>query len=199
MEIVWSDVFSGVTFKIATENEREQALERRARIYDTELGAQGTDEFDTDAVHLVAIDTDGRVVSALRVITQRPFEIESYLDLETIADTTLATAQTGGFWVDNEWRIVRQRRFLQVGMMKLAFMFGRSHGITQFVMYTYDRLTNLYRAAFFDAISISFCHPVWGHVRVMRLNLPEVMARCAHSQTFLSQLILADRLPNFRV
>lgn len=193
------DILAGLTFKVATEGERAEALERRGRIYDSELGACGVDEFDTGAVHLVALDAQERIVSALRIITQRPLEIEKYVDVRRIANSNHPLAQIGGFWVDKEWRIVRHQRLVQLGMLKSALMFGRSIGVGEFVMYTYARLTNLYRAAYFEPVDLRFQHPIWGGVEVMRLNLIRLGTKCKGWQTPIGDLLGAESLRNFRI
>lgn len=199
METSWSRIFSGLTFKVASADERLEALQRRSGIYQLELGHHGLDEFDDAASHLVAVDAEGRVVSAVRVVVQRPLEIERYLDLKPVVGEDTNVAQIGGFWVDDAWRVVKHTRFLQVGMLKLAFMFGQSNGIAEFVMYTYARLTPLYRAAFFEDLKLGFVHPAWGEVTTLRMDLLGLAERSASSASAIARLLSSEHLENFTV
>src|SRR5262245_22912421 len=78
-----SDLFDGLTFRLARGAEREAALRLRTEVYETELPHHGMDEFDASAHLLVAFDTIGCPIAVSRVIApeQRPFELEQYVDL----------------------------------------------------------------------------------------------------------------------
>lgn len=199
MDTQWSRIFKGLTFKVADDNERVQALRRRSEIYELELGHHGTDEFDATAAHLVAINESGLVVSAMRVILQRPLEIERHLDLSAIVEQNKRVSQIGGFWVEDQWRVVEQHRFLQIGMLKLAYMFGGANDIGQFVMYTYPRLVQFYRGAFFEDLCRRFAHPAWGDVSVLRLDLCGLAERCRASTTAVARLLTLEDPENFAV
>ena len=132
-------VFRNLTFKLASGPERTEAIRLRKELYQEELGYHGSDEFDDDAHQLIAVDEDGQIVGAIRILDplQRPFEIERFVNIESILGDNRTPGQIGGFWIRTADRRVQGGAFLPLGMLKVAFMFARKRGITDFVMRTH--------------------------------------------------------------
>jgi len=191
--------FQGITFKVADEIERAQALSLRAQIYREDLGHHGIDRFDTLAHHLIARDSEGELIAAVRIIGPelRPLEIEQFIDLSSLIGGR--PAQIGGFWVRREHRQVIRDPFLQIGVLKLAYDFARKHAFTDFVMYTYSHLLAFYRSAYFEQKGLHFEHPTWGRVEVMHLDLVSLESQLVQSEQPLARLLSRTDLPNFMI
>lgn len=168
-------MFEGLTFRVAEGIERTRTLQLRRDVYLEELGYDPIDEYDEGAPQLVAVRADGQVVGAFRIVmpSQRPLEIERFVDLSEIVPPGRAVGQSGGLWIRPDYRRVTSRALLPLGMIKLAYTFARKHGITDLVMRTpVPALRVFYRRAYFrDLDHLNFEHPVCGKVCVMHLDL----------------------------
>jgi predicted GNAT family N-acyltransferase len=162
----------GLVVKIADAREREIALQRRAEIYTQELGYHGLDEYDKDAIHLVAMDERGEMVGAVRLLGPRPLplELESHVPLDAEFNRAL---QVGGFWVHRKGRRIGSSwavpELLRQGMVKVA----RCLGSNAIVLRTHIRpLSRYYRmAGFVHWREKDFVHPAWGPVFTMVLRV----------------------------
>lgn len=194
-------MFEGLTFKVAEAEERVAALELCRQVYQADLGHVPVDGRDESAYHLVAIDSAGEIVAGFRVVgpETRPFDFEKSLDLDSILGPDRLPALIGRLTIRREHRGVRKAAFLQIGLLKLAHTFAVRRGITDFFLYTYPNLINFYRGSFFDLLDVTFDHPDWGAVHLMRMNVTELPHRCAGSRTSLAKLLLNGDMPNFVV
>jgi hypothetical protein len=94
---------------------------------------------------------------------------------------------------------VRRGSFLHTRLLKLAYAYCGKHGITDLLLYTFDRLVALYRVAFFQDLGRTFTHPDWGTMRVMHLDVVALTARCARSDTAIARLLREPPGPSFLV
>jgi len=198
---VSGELFEGLTFKVAEAEERAAALDLCRQVYQEDLGHVPIDGRDDIANHLIAVDTRGDVVAGFRVVgpESRPFDFEQSVDLDAILGPARRPALIGRLTIRREYRSVRKAAFLQIGMLKLAHAFAERQGITDFFLYTYPNLINFYRGSFFDLLDVTFEHPDWGSVHLMRMNVTELPRRCANSRSSLAKLLLDGEMPNFVV
>lgn len=201
---VWrvsGELFEGLTFKVAETEERAAALDLCRQVYQEDLGHVPIDGRDDVAHHLIALDSRGDVVAGFRVVgpENRPFDFERSVDLGAILGPARSPALIGRLTIRRDHRSVRKAAFLQVGMLKLAHAFAERRGITDFFLYTYPNLIKFYRGSFFDLLDVTFEHPDWGSVHLMRMNVTELPRRCASSRSSLAKLLLDGEMPNFVV
>src|SRR6185295_13253889 len=114
------------------------------------------------ALYLIAcVATSDEVVATFRLVGphQRPFDLEQFVDLDGLIGPDRTPALVGRLCIRDDYRIVRKDTFLQIGMLKLAYLFALKRGITDLVMYTYPKLCNFYRRALFNQLGRSFRHP----------------------------------------
>jgi predicted GNAT family N-acyltransferase len=196
-------LLEGLIFKVAKGPEIAHVLELRRQIYEDELGYHGIDAFDERAHQLIAVDCEGEIVAALRILgpDQRPFEIEQFVDLSAVIPEGRSPAQIGGFWIRPASRRISRQAFLPLGMLKLACAFARKHQITDFIMRTHvEHLREFYRRAFFRPVDdLAFEHPVWGRVYVMHLDLVDLEARCAPFREPIGRFLFVTHVPNIQV
>lgn len=194
-------VFEGLVFTVADAAQRTQVLDLRRTIYTEELGHHGIDEFDDAAYHLIACDTAGTILAALRIVgpEQRPFDLEQFVDLDELLAPDRVPGEISRFCIRRDRRRVRSDFMIQAGMLKLTHAFARKHGLTDFVTLALPHLRNLYRVAFFQPLSPAFEHPMWGKVYPMHLDLSDLEARHAHSTEPMAQLLFGPDLPNIVV
>ena len=185
-----------VTFRIASAAERAEAVRLRSQIYKEELGHHGVDEFDDKADHLIAVDSLGEIIAAIRILgpEQRPLEIEKFVDLRRIIGRNRRVAQIGGFWIRAVDRRVQSRSFLPLWMLKVSFTFARKRGITDFVMRTHlEELRRFYERGFFRLVEeLGFNHPNWGLVYVMHLDLESIETHHRESKDPIARFLLSD-------
>ncbi len=177
------------------------ALELRRSVYQEEFGHVPADGFDERAHHLVAFNDVGQIVAAMRIVgpEQRPFDLEHSIDLTDYMPADRSPALVGRLSVRHDYRGVSRKRFLPMGMFKLAYLFARKRGMTDFLTYTYPNLYQFYRGAFFQPLIASFEHPTWGTVCVMHFDLKKFEARYSQSHQLLARFIFATDSPSIVV
>ncbi len=189
-------LFSDIRFKLASGSERDQAIMMRGEIYEKELGHHGVDDFDTTAYQLIAMDKNGEILAATRILDPncRPFEIEKFVALDTIAGPNRVITQIGGLWIRSAERRIQSRALLPLGMLKLAFLFARRRGITDFVMRTHiTALRRFYERGFFREVKhLAFTHPIWGQVYVMHLDLLNLSEHHKAQHDPIARFLLSD-------
>lgn len=185
-----------IRFKVADDLERAEAIRLRGEIYERELGYHGTDEFDDRAHQLIALDSNGEICAAIRILgpNHRPFEIERFVRLADIVAVGRTPAQIGGFWIRPTDRRVHSSSFLPLGMLKLAYVFAGKQGITDFLMRTHiTQLQRFYERGFFQLVEgLSFDHPDWGRVYVMHLDLLRFQTTHAASADPIARYLLTE-------
>jgi predicted GNAT family N-acyltransferase len=192
-------VFEGLTFKVAAGKERLRAVEFRNRVYEQEFGDAATDELESRAFYLVACAVAGEVVATFRLVAERPFEVERYVDLGDSIAPSRRAAELGRLCVQPEWRRIRQQTFLHLGMLKLAIEFAQQRDITDFFIGALGSLRNFYGRALFRPLGLSYHHPVGGVLHVMRLDLVALRAEHGDSDEPFFRLLLGAPPPNFIV
>ncbi len=198
---VSGELFEGLTFKVAEPRERAAALDLCRQVYEEDLGHVPQDGKDAEAHQLISLDQNGEIVACFRVVgpESRPFDFEQTVDLAAILTADRSPALIGRLSIRRDYRAVHKARFLQIGMLKLAHSFAERHAITDFFLYTYPNLIKFYRGSFFDLMDVSFEHPDWGPVHLMRMNVTELPYRCARSRSSLAKVLFATDIPNFVV
>ncbi len=195
------DWAAGLTFKVASAEERVQALALRSRIYQSELGTPGIDHFDDEAWHLVALDPDGQVVATLRLAgpQQRPFDLESLIELETVLPAGRTIGDLSRFCVHPDYRRVRSGQFVHMGMLKLLYQVSRRNCVTDLVTLALPHLEVMYRAVFFRAVEAGrLTHPLFGPVTLMRFDLIDAEERYRGSSRPFAKFLFQGDLPNVR-
>jgi predicted GNAT family N-acyltransferase len=194
-------LFDDLTFKIASPAEVLCALALRRQVYTAELGHDGVDDADQVADHLVACDSDGEVVAALRVVRceHRPFDIEQIIALSDFLSVDRTPAEIARFCVRPDRRRVQKDQLLHVGMLKLALAFARKRGVSDFVTLALPHLRNLYRIALFRDLHHAATHPTWGTVHVMHLDVLALEQRCLRSDEPMARLLIGSDPPNILV
>jgi len=193
-------VLEGLRFMVAAGQDRERAVEMTRQVYLDEFGQDTDDGFDAGAHFLIACIESGEIAATSRVVgpEQRPFEIEAFVNLSEFLSPDRVPALVGRLTVRRDLRTVNRHTFIQIGMLKLAYVFAQKQGITDFVLFTFPHLLAFYRGALFEPRQ-AFEHPEWGPVHVMHLDLLGLEARCATSRRSLARLLFATDLPNLVV
>jgi predicted GNAT family N-acyltransferase len=180
-------------FKVADEGEREEALALRRAVYARDWPdvaiEQVIDRADQTAHHLVALSDNAEVVAALRIVTsaQRPFDLERFIGLDSVIPAGRNPAEIGRLCVAHGKRHVGPRRFVHLGMLKLALDICGKLQISDLLITSLPQLRNFYRAGFFNDVGVVFKHGTWGPVHVMRLDVERANATLANSQSRLSK------------
>jgi predicted GNAT family N-acyltransferase len=173
----------GLVVKIADAREREIALQRRAEIYTQELGYHGLDEYDKDAIHLVAMDERGEMVGAVRLLGPQPLPLEVFSFLTpTEVDLQLGCAplQIGGLWISHLQRRIAHKSLVSLALLKYAIAIAERFAASAFVLRTVPRLRAYYETVHFRPLGKGiFDDPHWGRVAIMfrPLNALPVGAR----------------------
>jgi N-acyl-L-homoserine lactone synthetase len=190
--------FEGLTFKVANAFERDRALALRRHVYTDEHGNAGIDQLDAIATHLVAVDSHGTVVSALRVLgpAQRPFDLERFASLETILPTNSRPAEISRFCVAKSHRIVHRGQAVHLGMLKLVYEFACHQAITDLFTLVLPGMEKLYEAVFFRRLNIVVKHPTWGIATAMHLNLDQARSQNRNSMHPIARLLFDACISN---
>ena len=192
-------MFEGLVFKVADDAEREHALALRRRIYSSELGCDGTDEFDDRADHLVACSESGEVLAALRVVRpgNGPFECEKYVTLSQFISPGRFPAEVSRFCVEPERRYLDPKHVVQIGVLKLLISFSEVHGVTDIVTLVMPHLRNFYRLVFFRRRGDPIQHATFGTAHFLHLDVSDARARHGRSANPLARLLFQTDSPNF--
>lgn len=168
-------LFQKLHFCLARGALRDAAVEARRRVYASELGFHGVDEFDETARHVVAMDQKENLVAGCRMLgpEHRPLEIESNVDLNALVGDSRRPAQVGGLWVGPEHRNPRQGLLIQLGLMRCLCLIADRTEASDLVLRTHvQQMKNLYkRIGFIERPGFGYRHPQWGDVFVMSLDL----------------------------
>lgn len=192
-------MFEGMTFKLASPDERDRALALRRSIYLQEFSDEGLDQFDEVGLHLVGLNADGRVVAAARLIPpeHRPFDLERHVSLSGILAPERAPAEIGRFCVDAEYRKISRDQFVHLGMLKLIYVISDRRRITDLLTLGLPSLRNVYKAAFFTPLDIMCSHNIGNTlVQLMHCDLIALRTQHAGSRHPLARLLLHSQLPN---
>jgi hypothetical protein len=84
-------------------------------------------------------------------------------------------------------------------MLALSIRFSIQSGITDLLLSAFPKLRSFYRVGFFEAVGISYIHPVWGSLDVMRLDLQTLMSRLSRSDQPLARLIMDPESSSARI
>lgn len=129
------------------------ALAVREEVFCREQGVPLSEEHDgrdSEAVHLIGMAPDGRVVATLRLLF------------------SAGTAKVGRVAVEREWR----RRGLALGMLELALQIARESGCRQARLAAQVQAGELYRRAGFEVESEPFLDAGIEHVWMGRELFP---------------------------
>jgi N-acyl-L-homoserine lactone synthetase len=197
-DVSQADPFKGLTFTVATDDERPEALSFRGEIYRDELGDSGIDGFDDSAHHLLARDAAGLIVAALRIVgpEQRPFDLEQLFDLSTVLPLDRVPAEVSRFCIAKKHRQIHRNHMVHMGMLKLVHEFSVKTGITDLFTLGLPHLKNLYRVGYFSPLGIICDHPIWGRTELMRLDIDDARRRYETAPSRIATLLFRTRIPN---
>jgi predicted GNAT family N-acyltransferase len=162
------------TFKVANSGEAIQALALQGTVYEEDVGHVPSDTFDHSATYFVALDARRTVVATFRIVgpEQRPFDVEEHVDLNKFIPQNRALGLIGRLCVRRDHRGIGRSGFLPLEMFKLAYLYSKSVGITDLVMYTFPDLVAFYKRVFFRELCATFNHAGYQRrMHVMHLDL----------------------------
>jgi predicted GNAT family N-acyltransferase len=191
-------LFEGLTFKVASQAERGEALNLRREVYLEEFGDEGLDELDADAHHLIAVNEERRVIAALRIIDaeHRPFDLEHFVELPRLAAGRIP-AEVARFCVAKDYRHVHRGQIVHLGLFKLLYMFALDTHTTDIFTLGVVELRRLYKFAFFDELDITCRHPIGDRpVQLMHLNLVDIHERYKDSHHPIAKLLFQTKFDN---
>lgn len=193
------DWAEGLTFKVANAEERDRALSLRAEIYSAELGSSGLDEYDDEAWQLVALREGREVVATLRLARpeQRPFDLETLIDLEATIPEGRSVADLSRFCVREDYRRVRSGQFVHLGMLKLLYAVAQQNRVSDLVTLALPHLEVMYRAVFFAPLPYGdLVHPTFGPVTLMHFDVAGAERRYGKSTRPFARFLFESDLPN---
>jgi predicted GNAT family N-acyltransferase len=199
--VTQQSLFEGLTFKVASDPERAQALNLRRAVYSEEFGEEGVDQLDDGAHQLIAVNSDHRVIASMRVIDSchRPFDLEHYVDLPRLGPGR-SVAEVGRFCVARDYRQVRSGQFVHLGMFKLLCMFADQKSITDLFTLGLSELRTIYKFAFFKEISRECRHPIGGRlVQLMHLDLVDARAKHNKSKHPVARFLFQTNFANIEL
>jgi N-acyl-L-homoserine lactone synthetase len=182
-------------------SDAHEALDIRRRVYTEEfgfdLGGEGpSDDIDQRAHHLVAKTLDGEPVAALRLVdaTDRPFEIESFLDLRSFLDPAWHPAEITRLCILPRFRRITQASFVHLAVLEAVLRLTRRLGVTHIIASTRQELMPVYRYLLFDAYpDITYTHSEIGNAvhTLMSLDLGTFPERCRRERPTLYSAVEA--------
>lgn len=195
-----AELIRGLTFKVAGPDEVEAARALQRATFIEHHGCYTTDAWEDRARHFVIYDTRGELLATFRLVgpDQRPFDLEATVDLSRILEPGRAPALVGRLCIRRDAATPAQYVMLPAGVLKLAYDYSMRHGITDLLLYTYPKLLNFYRRAFFREFDM-VDHEVWGRMHVMHLDLLGLTEAHRHEDTPLAKFLFRSSPPNFIV
>jgi len=195
-----ADLVKGLTFKVADPAEIEAARALQRQTFIEHHGRLPVDSAETGAHQFVIYDSKGDLVGTFRIVgpEQRPFDLEKTVDLSTVLKPGRSPGLIGRLCIRRDLPTAGEYMMIPAGVLKLAYQFSRKHGITDLLLYTYPKLLNFYRRAFFREFD-TVDHDVWGVMHVMHLDLVEFEREQAEADTPLARFLFRSPLPNFMV
>lgn len=192
-------------FRIAVTEELQRIRDLRMLVYRADWPAVPIDYIndaqDSMAHHLVAISDDTETfVGATRILppSVRPFETERFVDLSGFLDPGRTPAEIGRLCLHHDWRRV-QTPLVNAGLLALAVRFAQKHNVTDLILGALPRLVSLYRTGLFEAVNLAYEHPIWGEVKIMRLDLLTLPLRLKNSKQPFARLLLDPTVANIIV
>ena len=178
---------TGFECRIVTGEAIEQAIELRRRVYTEEFGydlggAGPRDALDDRAIHLLASTTEGKPVGSLRLIdaTQRPFEIEAFLDLTPYLDPRRHAAEITRLCILAPYRRISRAAFVHLAIFGAVLRLTRELGVTDLIASTRTDLMDFYKYLLFETYpGAVYEHPEIGNAlhTLMRLDLTTIATR----------------------
>lgn len=195
-----AELISGLTFKVADPDEVEAARALQRATFVEHHGQFVHDAWEDGATHFVVYDRRREVVATFRLVgpDQRPFDLEQTVDLSRVLKPGRVPALVGRLCIRRDLPNAGEYIMLPAGVLKLAYEFSKKHGITDLFLYTYPKLLNLYRRAFFREFDM-VDHEVWGRMHLMHLDLIALTEAHRVDTSPLAQFLFRSALPNFLV
>jgi predicted GNAT family N-acyltransferase len=184
-------------FRTATEAERPTVLRFRKDVFIREHGYAPLDRLDDEAVHMIALESTGAIVSTARMLlpSQRPFELETLVDVESFLSPGSVLSMVGGFAIHAEFREVSKSIPIQIGIFKLTRMLAARYRITDIIMYTFPHLLKFYSSISFRSLGLSFFHEGYRReMHVMHLSLEQFDKDILSKHGRMSELFSEVRL-----
>jgi len=195
---------SGLIFRTArTDAELNEVLQCRWRGYKKYGFPDPTacrDIFDDRATQYLCQDAESnQTLGCLRLLANhaRPFEVETYLDVEGWLPSEMSVAELTRFSVPTCKRLSA----IKFGLWKLAWMDAIAQGHTHFLIWTTEQKKRMYEYLGFVPFpnhSAAFLHPILGnnsHV-VMVVDLTTVSDLFQHARPELHQFFFVMKHPN---
>lgn len=141
-----------------------------AAIYQRDLGAVPTGQPTTSETYFVVRAPSGLIVASCRLLgpSARPFDFEAKVSLADLKPPLPTPALVGRLCVHPDFRNASSSLSIHHSLLAKMVNYARSEAISDLVLYTYDHLRNFYRIGGFADTMITFDHPFWGLVRLMR-------------------------------
>jgi predicted GNAT family N-acyltransferase len=183
---------TNILFKVATSSERTEAIRLQGEIYREELGYAPDDSESPVGHYLIALDEQGTLLATARLVgpEQRPFEIEKYVDLDSLLPGAGAIALAGRLCVHPDHRKLPGSMFILAGLLKHTYEFASTQGWTDLVIYPRTELVEFYRGALFEESGVTFVDPDFGlEMHVMRLELHHLERRLSRLAAPVAKLM----------
>lgn len=195
-----AELVEGLTFKLASPAEMEAARALQRQTFIEHHGRLPVDAADGGAHHFVIYGRKGDLVGTFRIVgpEQRPFDLEKTVDLSKVLEPGRSPGLIGRLCIRRDLPTAGEYMMIPAGVLKLAYEFSRKHGITDLLLYTYPKLLNFYRRAYFREFD-TVDHDVWGVMHVMHLDLIALARDQADADTPMARFLFRSPLPNFLV
>ena len=191
-----AELLSGYIFERATPDKLSVVLDIREHTYVREKGRAlkviQEDDFDQRAINFLASTTKGEPVAAIRFNPYRPFEMESYINIETYIPSGRRPAEINRFCVLPQFRKISRSGFVHLGLLKIVYDYATSIGVTDLFICTNPHLQRLYESALFEPLtSPTIPYEIWeGDLQMlMKLDLLSLKSRCERSQSSYHKLL----------
>jgi N-acyl-L-homoserine lactone synthetase len=179
----------------------DEAIDIRRRVYTEEfgfdLGGGGpSDELDQRAYHLVAKTSNGDPVASLRLLDadDRPFEIERFLDLRLLLNSTRHPAEITRLCILAPFRRITQASFVHLALLESVLRLTQQLGVSHIIASARTELMPFYRYLLFtDYPSLTYSHPEIGDSlhTLMTLDLATFPDQCKRHRPTLYPAVAA--------
>jgi len=191
---------AGFCCRVASGTDIARAIEIRRKVYVEEFGFSlggndGSDNFDRKAYHLLVTNTNnGEPVASLRLLDapDRPFEVESFVDICTIIGRDRHPAEVSRFCVLLPYRRVSRQMFVHLSILEAFLRLSRELGVTDLIAWAREELLGFYKYILFEILEeYTFDHPKIGNRKhtLMRLDLTSLEERYKERRPSLYHLV----------
>ena len=191
-----AELLSRYTFERVTPEQLPVVLAIREHTYVREKGRAlkviQEDAFDQTAINFLASTTEGEPAAAIRFNPHRPFELESYINIEAYIPSGRRPAEINRFCVLPQFRRISRSGFVHLGLLKIVYDYATSLGVTDLFICTNPQLQRLYESALFEPLTgPTIRYEIWeGDLQMlMKLDLLSLKLRCKNSKSSYHRLL----------